>query len=70
MDKPLYYIVKPQVEDNEYLTGLKTIIVYQMVNNVPKLITEIEADLNDYTVVVLDNELSDMGVEFTKLVSL
>ena len=45
MEKILYYVVEREVNDcidESFLTGLKTIRVYDIVDNKPKLFCEIE----------------------------
>lgn len=42
MKKKLYYTVEHGIEDSEYLTGNKSIIVYEIVNNEPKSILAFE----------------------------
>lgn len=40
--KKLYYTVEFGIEDQEYLTGNKTIYVYEIANNEPKQILSFE----------------------------
>lgn len=42
MKKKLYYTVEHGIEDLEYLTGNKTIMVYEIQNNEPKNILTFE----------------------------
>lgn len=54
--KKLYYTVEFDIEDQEYLTGYKTICVYDIVNNEPQRIASFEcANTENSKKQILDN---------------
>ena len=62
MKKKLYYTVEKEIaEDAETLNGNKTISVYEMLNNAPKLFFEVEGTLEDNTRELIQNHLDDNG---------
>jgi uncharacterized protein YegJ (DUF2314 family) len=69
--KKLYYTVEKEIDDNggdDTLTGNKTITVYEIVNNEPKKLTDIECGTEENSKDKINDYLSDNGYgddEFT-----
>ncbi len=45
--KTLYYTVEKEIENNEYVTGIKNITIYKIVKNKPINIGELKSISND-----------------------
>jgi hypothetical protein len=76
MKKKLYYTVEKQLQDVgddiQEATGWKTITVYEIMSNKPKMLTEIEADCTDNSEEEIQswldmNGYGDDKFEFTQL---
>jgi hypothetical protein len=69
--KKLYYTVEKEIDDNggdDTLTGNKTITVYEIVNNEPKKLTDIECGTEENSKDKINEYLEDNGYgddEFT-----
>tara|TARA_R110002050_G_scaffold79261_12_gene169467 strand:- start:15189 stop:15416 length:228 start_codon:yes stop_codon:yes gene_type:complete len=64
MSTKLYYTVEKQtqtIDTIEECTGWKTIQVYEIVNDIPKIWFDIEARNDDYTNVQIQNWLDNNG---------
>lgn len=62
MKKALYFTIDKNVSgDGETLDGTKTINVYEIVDNKPKVFTTIEADLSDNSKKLIQEYLDDNG---------
>lgn len=64
MKKKLYYVVEKELQGNdgfEETTGNKTITVYEMVNNEPKLFATIDAVNEDRSGKKIEEYLEDNG---------
>lgn len=56
MKKKLYYTVEVEIEDGEFVTGNKTICVYDIIDNVPKEIVQFQcSNEEDSKAAILDN---------------
>lgn len=75
MKKILFYVVEKQLTSNgesEETTGWKTITVYEIVGNQPKIFCEIEAELensskNEIQTYLDNNGLEDQEFDFKQL---
>jgi hypothetical protein len=61
MKKKLYYTVEKEIEDNEFLTGLKTVTVYEIINNEPKEFFSLDLSLDDNSKKEIQDYLDDNG---------
>ncbi len=63
MAKILYFVVEKQLHGDDVMetTGWKTITVYEIINNVPKIFCNLEAKLEDNTVNEIRNYLDENG---------
>lgn len=62
MKKALYFTIDKNVSgDGETLDGTKTINVYEIIDNKPKVFTTIEADLSDNSKKLIQEYLDDNG---------
>ncbi len=62
MKKALYFTIDKNVSgDGETLDGTKTINVYEIIDNKPKVFTTIEADLSDNSKKLIQEYLNDNG---------
>ena len=64
MKKKLYYVVEKELQGNdgfEETTGNKTITVYEMVNNEPKKLTDIDAANDENSQEKIQEYLDDNG---------
>jgi hypothetical protein len=65
MKKKLYYTVEKQLQDVgddiKEATGWKTISLYEITDNEPKKLTDIEADCTDKTTTVIQEWLDENG---------
>ena len=61
--KKLYYTVDKEIStDGETLNGLKTVFVYEIIDNVPKRIFIAEGDNSDKSTDLIQNYLDDNGM--------
>jgi len=60
--KKLYYTVEKELDGSESLNGLKTISVYEMIDNEPKMLTIIDAVLEDNSEEKIQEYLDDNGM--------
>jgi hypothetical protein len=63
--KKLYYIVEKEIEENEFVTGNKTISVYEIVNNEPNFLAEIECGNEDNSKEKIQEYFDGYGDELT-----
>jgi len=67
MKRKLYYIVEKQShdvgDDIQELTGWKTVTVYEIVNNEPKVMFDIELSNSDNTEEEIQGYLDDNGYD-------
>lgn len=69
MKKKLYYTVEHGIEDSEYLTGNKSIIVYEIQNNEPKELISFECGNDeDSKSEILDRLDSDLYPEIELII--
>ncbi len=64
MGTTLYYVVERQLEDidgNEETTGWKTITVYEIANDIPKMWFDIECTSNKHSESMIQHWLNDNG---------
>lgn len=61
MKKKLYYTVEKEIEDNEFLTGLKNVTVYEIINNEPKKFFSLDLSLEDNSKDEIQDYLDDNG---------
>ncbi len=65
MKKILYFVVEKQHrdvgDDIQELTGYNTITLYDIIDNKPKMLDEIEADASDKSIDVINQWLNDNG---------
>ena len=71
MNKKLYFTVEIGIEDTEYITGNKTVNVYEIVENIPNQILSFECGNEDNTKSeILDNLDSDIYPDNVELIQL
>jgi hypothetical protein len=66
MKKTLFYVVEKQLQGNsdcEETTGWKTITVYEIIKNQPKIFCEIEAKIEDSSENEIQTYLDNNGLE-------
>jgi len=64
MKRKLYYVVEKeltQVGDIEETTGMKDILVYEMIKNEPKRFTQLDCSNEENSVTAIQNYLNDNG---------
>lgn len=63
MKKKLYYVVEKEISsDGESLNGIKTITVYEILDNVPKRLCDIEGSIEDKSIDLIQDYLDDNGM--------
>lgn len=62
----IYYTVEKEIKDNEYVTGIKTINFYKIIENIPILLGEIQSVSDDLGVYFKNSqeEISDYIDDF------
>lgn len=61
MKKKLYYTVEKEIEDDQFLTGNKEVMVYEIVNNEPKRFFSLDLSNEDDTQEEIQDYLDDNG---------
>jgi len=61
MKKILYFVVEKEVDDSDSLNGLKTITVYEIIDNTPKLFATIDCNNEDNSKDKISSYLNDNG---------
>jgi hypothetical protein len=61
MKKKLYYTVEKEIEDGQFLTGNKEVMVYEIVNNEPKRFFSLDLSNEDDTREEIQDYLDDNG---------
>ncbi len=61
MKKKLYYTVEKEVEADDFLTGLKNVTVYEIINNEPKKFFSLDLSLEDNSKDEIQDYLDDNG---------
>lgn len=62
MKKKLYYTIEKEIAtDNETLTGIKIITVYEILNNVPTRFITCEGSIEDKSTTLIQDYLDDNG---------
>lgn len=73
MKKKLYFVVEKEISsDGETLNGLKTVTVYEIIDNVPKNFCQVDGSIEDKSSDLIqmyldDNGFGDDNFEFIQL---